>query len=1118
MAGPNEFISSGLRLGLVVGLGAAFGAPGYIIGGVLGTILFPPEGPEAPDPYTDLFLNTSNEFIPVPLLYGINKTPGNFIYMGSLRSQKIEEGGKGGQKTVVGHKYWGNWAIGVGKGTLDTTRMWKANDLFVHEGNTSVEIHRGTPEQTVDPDWDGFVDQAVPLRNFAYEMYVDHYLGKDNKTPPPLYRETHKFPFTDDLDTSPYVYNKVREDLTDGGVILRDKWDFTYIIDIETDEEMNVYNPDGSLARTVDLSPLLITDEWDATLTYNNGRAWINLYYIKPGTVSKDRIVVTRWVSSLPNIGLSASSKNIFTGTLVDNQFASNLNVTSNEDFIFVGATWQGTGQVFKTASGAPSSILATIDINSQSTSPDDMACNYEHFFVIDGATIYMYDLDGVYKDSEATGFGGTQHSIVCLYGGPHIIAYQFGDDLGGSVWEDRIFFASYDRSTELFITQSVPDLITDGYWASDSTPFREASIVKSSLYEGPDGTVLISAEQGGVAYSMILLVDANPAQVIYDALVNVRLLPVARITLADLETYGERCVANRIGIFMALAKKKSSGALIKNILGHCGGQVYRDGAGAFSFYLPLSTDASEGSITEADVLASKNGGSFNFEIINTSLKDIEICPNRLNVRYTNRLNGYKRDATAQIDDMLSIAEDGDIVDEDVHLNMFSNEAIVQSLGWRAWKNGRLNNKMHQIDLDGRWLWVRPGMVFTLDMPTKGFNGDRVRVFSVDDPALDSDAFITVSFQMDDSYLNSFERIDFQGSQSASTSIMPPGDVIPIVWEEDALQNGGTPSLGITLLRDTDDTASVDIFISEDTDDNYVYFDSVDSFGDLADIASALAEGDTEATVNTDPYPDSTFAAFTLTNQRNNFSRCLIGTQVTDEAQLDDFEVLSYRDVRTSGADLILEDLARGKDYTLPIAHATSEICVLVGRSYARKIITPENVGKTWYIKCVPTNAAGLQVDDLTSVTAYEYIIKGYAVKGTHVSGLELYQNGAGLGNLQTVDANDVVVQFAESYRLGGWARGASSQYRFGTFDPGDVTHYDALIYNSGGTLIATHLSITTAAVGERLQYSYTAVQNAIDFGVLTKSLFIGIRANTPLGSVGEEADFIVKIPVVINT
>lgn len=1109
------------RTTLTFGLGAAFGAPGYIIGGVLGTVLFPPDAPEAPDPYTDLFLNTSNEFIPIPLLYGVNKTPGNFIYKGALRSRKVTSGGKGGQKTVTGYEYWGNWAIGVGRGPLDTTRMYKGNDLIIHEGDASITLHRGEPDQTVDTDWDGFVDQAVPLKNFAYEMYVDHYLGEDNKTPPPLYRETHRFPFSDSVDANPYVFNKVRESLTDGGVALKDKWDNTYIINCEGAagaDYIKVYDPDWTLNRTIDISSLAITDEWDATITYYNGNGWMNLYYVKTGSVQKQRIIVTKFPLFKSTI-TAGNTANVKTYTIVDNEWHSYLEVTSNEDYCFIASEWAGVASVFITSAAAPGTLLDTIDVSGDLATPDDITCNSEYFFVLDGTDVFMYDVAGVAKDDYTIpNFTGSAICILALYGGPHLIAYEFGEQLDVAEWEDTLAFITYDRSTELFVSHAVPDIDADVFWASGATPFRDAAIRKASMYEGPDGVVLISAEQNGVLSTMQLLVDANPAQIIYDLVVNVRDTAETRLALTALTEFGSRCVTNRIGLSFPLAAKKSVGAVLKDILAHTGGQVYRDNSGAFSFYMPLSTDASEGAIAAADVLASRAGGPANYELINTTLKDIEICPNRLNIRYNNRLNGYKRDATVQLDDMLSIAEDGEIVDEDVHFNMFSNEYIIRRAGWRAWKNGRLNNKMHQLDLNGKWLWVQPGMVFTLNMADQGFNGDRVRVFSVDDPPLDSDAFISISVQMDDDYLTSLEDVDYDASLSGSTSLAPPTPVIPIVWEEDALQTDGSISLAISVIRETEDTTAVDIFTSKATDDNFGLFDRVESFGDIADVAGAVAVGDTEITINTDAYPDSTFAAFDVTDQRNNFSRCIMGTQVAEQGSLDEFEIVSYRDVRASGANYVLEDCARGKDYTLPQAHGTDEIIVLVGRGYARKTISLSNAGVTWYIKCIPRNAAGTVVDDLTTVTTYAYTVKGYAAKATHAAGLELYQDGAGLGALRTVDANTFTIQWVPCYRLGGWARAASEDYRYGTFNEGDVLGYDVMIYTSGGVLQATHLDVTTAEVAGHMQYEYTSAQNAIDFGVLTKSLMIGVRPFAYRGAVGEDAEYIVNIPVTINT
>jgi len=74
------------------------------------------------------------------------------------------------------------------------------------------------------------------------------------------------------------------------------------------------------------------------------------------------------------------------------------------------------------------------------------------------------------------------------------------------------------------------------------------------------------------------------------------------------------------------------------------------------------------------------------------------------------------------------------------------------------------------------------------------------------------------------------------------------------------------------------------------------------------------------------------------------------------------------------------------------------------------------------------------------------------------------------------------------------------------------------IIYTAGGAVQATHLDVTTSVVAGHVQYEYTAAQNAIDFGLLTKSLMIGVRPFAYRGAVGEDAEYIIKIPVTINT
>lgn len=85
-------LNSVLRLGLTIGLGATpLGTAGYILGGVLGGVLFPPDAPEAPDPYTELGTNATGGNSRIAYSVGINKIAGTHIYKGDLRSEAVED-------------------------------------------------------------------------------------------------------------------------------------------------------------------------------------------------------------------------------------------------------------------------------------------------------------------------------------------------------------------------------------------------------------------------------------------------------------------------------------------------------------------------------------------------------------------------------------------------------------------------------------------------------------------------------------------------------------------------------------------------------------------------------------------------------------------------------------------------------------------------------------------------------------------------------------------------------------------------------------------------------------------------------------------------------------------
>lgn len=1119
MSGANDNIKAGARLGLTLGLGAWLGAPGYIAGGVLGSVLFPPDAPEAPDPYTALNQNTASEDANCPVHYGVNKVKGNWIYKGPLRSRKIEEGGKGGQKTVTGYKYWTWAALGLGHGIVDVSRMWKNDDIITPEGDSTINIYRGTPEQTRDPDWEIRAEDVVPLKRQAYIYFNRYYLGEDNNTFPTMSSEIHHFPWTTDMDgVAPYVLNKVSEQSIGGDTILRTKYDKILTF---TNTEMKTYDAKWDLEKTLDLTPLNLPSfkgYWDACLTYNGNRTMVNI--VMNDGIS-DNIWLIRYDVSKGNVDVEKTEvqRGNYTKELLytDPSGITELRIRSNSQFIFISSYYQSARQVLHKVNLAGNTLLATYDFTSdfEIGSTADLEVNEDYVFWLNqGGKISSIDFDGNRLDTEAASASWSPEKLTALLGSQCIVGTTLG--ISGSPDYDRIQYLTYDRETGAFVSNASPDLdLGEDWWEGGASPFN-MGIWEGRVVEGANGTLYLTGNDGASNYyTMELIFDANPAHIMYDLFTKAQGFDLAMVDTDQLEAVGEVCFDNRIGMSFSILRKQNVGAIIRDVLGHLQAHPYQTQEGKFGFFMPNPDDPIVDTIGEEDILMVKGDRGEDLSIITTSMKDIGLCPNRMNVIYENRLNQYKRDATFQLDDMLSRDLDGQLIEQNLNYQMFSNPAVISKMAWKAWKIGRFQTNVHVTVLNSRWLKIRHGEVYTLNLPDDNLNNVRCRVWSIQDAPTDSDAGVTVTWMMDDEYLTSYEEIDYDASISEDTSVGPPEEVAPLIWEEDARYNNDVHYLGLSAIRGSEATSYCDIFISTDAPDSFFYAKRLTQFGNVGDLVSDITKRDKKILVNTDNYLGSTFVEYTRTNQRNNLSYCLVGEVRDDfDLSLTDMEFLTYRNVNASGSDLELRHVVRGKDYTIPKPHTVSDetVVVHVGISYNKIEIPAEWIGKKIYIKFVPYNLRGDGID-FDEVDTYEYTIKGWTRKATHTDRLQIEDSSRGeLGHRTITSDLDVKVIWEYTNRNDGMGKATLSAWEWQGWQAGDVDNYDVIIYQSDGvTVQAEHLGI-----GLVDNYTYTNTDNTTDFGgVPSDHFWIGIRPVVTGRGPGREGFDIVKQEIV---
>lgn len=107
---------------------------GWIVGTIVGQLLFPQTGPDTQGPRLgDLSVTSSTFGAPIPKGYGTMRRAGNLIWSSGIeeQSKKVKTGGKGGGSTHTGFTYFASFAISFGEGpAAGVLRLWADGKLI----------------------------------------------------------------------------------------------------------------------------------------------------------------------------------------------------------------------------------------------------------------------------------------------------------------------------------------------------------------------------------------------------------------------------------------------------------------------------------------------------------------------------------------------------------------------------------------------------------------------------------------------------------------------------------------------------------------------------------------------------------------------------------------------------------------------------------------------------------------------------------------------------------------------------------------------------------------------------------------------------------------------------
>ena len=1102
-------------------VGYKVGGPiGGVVGGALGAWLFPYDMPQ-PDPLTAYNINTAQSGIPIPIVYGTVKVAGNYFWKGALTEDAVYAdtggkgmGGAGSKKQIVDYNYYMDGALGLCRGPyVAMTRMWTNNEFFYWEGGTSVTFYDGATDQIASTVMTDQTTSPVNYRTLAHLIFNDLPLGTGSASAPLVQAEAHRYPYNSDAGDSAHLFNYVAGvgNATTGAYGFSVKTSEGDVVMVGRDSlsssSLKIYDRDmTTLKKQINLDALDLETSpysqgiFDLDIIETGNKRTLYLLHYKNGS---DLFVTEIQLNQNYKGDILALTYTDYNGNtrntrgVTQTEIASSVSnltrgsICHNSSYTYVlYSNYNTICKVLRFPWGATNETPTEFDISGTLTAGGGLTVTDDFAFVSEQIAQKLYSLNiDTFAEIEQLAFTTSvdARSVVALPGSDELVMIRSA----GSGSFIRIYGYNKDHGHTLEFRRET-DIST--WWADDS---YSGTLGEAKVKAGPDGTLVIGYERSNYHRAVQhVIMDAQPAQIIYDLCVNEIDQDSSELDLVGLQDLDDYCETNGLGLSFVINQKNEARDILNNMMIYLQAAIYTNNEGKVTFKPYRDTDTSQATITLAD-LEKPDGGR-----VDITMKDPRIIANRIQVDYIDRLANYKNPAVFSVDHFLAQEEQDEVVIQKVNMTWVTNPSLAGKLGWRLLKWAQYDTQIFEFDLTPEHLTLDPGDVITLNIPTMNLDSQKVRIMDIKDPTIGIGGSIGIVARLEESYLNTFTDYDVQRNEAITTATGLPEDVTPFVFEMPSLWTNDEYKAGIGFINHSDNVIGARIYIAEN---DLVYHDvgTVRRAAYGGDIEEALGEDDRRAKIDVGEYPDA-FSSYTVEEQQNDASFSLIGGLQYNNAELANLEFVSFRATTTDGDIVTLKDVYRGLYQTTCKSHTTDEVLLQVGKHqfFTYKFKQPE-VGKTIYIKmCAITRT---KEQTLAEATAYEYTVLGETTKATHVGRLTLFENGEHRYGLKTYDGDTPEFRWQETYRAGGWGRVAWGYWPYNDFINGDITGYNILIYNDSGSRIATHV------IGEVLtNYSYSKAQNEADFGVFTTSFFLGVQPVNPRGGVQD----IVKIEV----
>ena len=465
---------------------------------------------------------------------------------------------------------------------------------------------------------------------------------------------------------------------------------------------------------------------------------------------------------------------------------------------------------------------------------------------------------------------------------------------------------------------------------------------------------------------------DANPREIIRDLLINQRYgcgFPVDSI--GDTDRYSNYCRA--VGIFLSPAYTEQGEAQrnISELLEQTNSAAvfsqgrlkivpYGDGNYSGNGAAYVADNKAIYDLTDDDFIVS--GAE---DPVNVERKTNADAFNQIQVEYLDRDNDYNV-AIAEVKDQANIEQYGLRPKDAVKMHGICDGKVAQKVAQQLLQRALYVRNEYEFKLGWKYCLLEPMDIVTLTDAGLGLDKTPVRITEIEE---DEEGVLSVKAEDYPLGVHTVSEYPTQPSlgYSADYNVSPGNAHAPVIFEAPLQLTGGEPQIWMATAGG-DMWGGAEVWVSTDGD-SYTRVGAVNHKARFGSLTAALPNGAVFDRTNT---MSVEISAGQMTGGTEQDSRDLLTLCYVDG------EFLAYANAELKGVGrYTLGNLTRGAYGSAIDSHAAGSKFARIDEALFKYAVPRNWIGRTVWVKLVSYNVFSGGIQDLSSVPAYSYTIKG---------------------------------------------------------------------------------------------------------------------------------------------